>query len=284
MGLFTGLEILGFKSSDMKIYSSEEKNKKSDTISNSLQEKKDILIKEEDCLFPKTYKCAICDKEFKTLAVRAGKLRNIGQDEDLRPLYREMDPLKYDAIVCPYCGYAALSRYFKTIMPIQGKRLRAEIKPKFKGMEVSTNLFNYDEAIMRYKMVLMCDVVGEVKNSRKAYTCLKLAWVIRGKLEKEEPKLTPPECEKLRADEIECIQNAYEGYVLAFSTENFPMSGMDEITVTYLVAELAFKLEKYRESLKLLSKILGNKIASARIKDKALDLKERIRTQVKAEN
>ncbi|MGN0154100.1 MAG: DUF2225 domain-containing protein [Lachnospiraceae bacterium] len=283
MGLFSGLESLGFKNTDMKVYSKEPKETGKAVGQEQPKEKKDVVVSEKDCLFPKTYQCPVCDKKFMTLAVRAGKVRSIGQDEDLRPLYREMDPLKYDAIVCPHCGYAALSRYFNNMMPLQGKKLRAEIQSKFSGIDVSTDCFDYDEAIMRYKMVLLCDVVGGVKNSRKAYTCLKLAWVIRGKLEKEGPKLSPSECEQLHADELECIQNAYEGYTMAFSTENFPMSGMDEITVTYLTAELAFKLEKYREALQLISKIIGNNSVSARIKDKSVDLKERIRAEVKTE-
>lgn len=282
MGLFSGLEAFGFKTSDMKVFAPEEVTKP--TSLDDKEEKKEVVVKEEDYLFPKTYKCPVCDKEFKTLAVRAGKIRSVGQDDDLRPVYKEMDPLKYDAIVCPHCGYAALSRYFNTVMPIQGKRLRAEVQSNFKGMELPIDLFSYDEAIMHYKMVLMCDVIGNVKSSRKAYTCLKLAWVIRGKLEREGKKLSAEECDKLRADEKECIQNAYDGYVQAFSTENFPMGGMDEITVTFLNAQLAYKLEKYRESLQLLSRVLGNKSVSSRIKDKALDLKEKIREQIQQKN
>lgn len=278
MGLFSGLESLGFKTTELEVYSNEKDSAGSGVISELPKEEK--MIREEDYLFRKTYNCPICDNEFKTLTVRAGKIRSNGQDEDLRPLYKEMDPLKYDPIVCPKCGYAALSKYFDNIIPMQRKSIRTEIEPKFKGIDVSKDFFDYDEAIMRYKMVLMCDVIGLAKNSRKAYTCLKLAWVIRGKLEKEGEKLPPSECEMLRADEMECIQNAYEGYILAFSNEDFPMSGMDEITVTYLTAALAFKLEKYRESLQLLSKIMENRAVSSRIKEKALDLKDKIRAQV----
>lgn len=59
------------------------------------------------------------------------------------------------------------------------------------------------------------------------------------------------------------------------------MSGMDEMTVSYLIAELAFELEKYRESLQMLSNVITNLAASSRLKNKAIDLKERIRAQVK---
>lgn len=280
MGLFSGLEAFGFKTTDMEVYSKEEGN-----VSKTTAEKEQKTeIREEDCLFLKTFQCPICDKRFKTLSVRAGKLRGMGQDDDLRPLYREMDPLKYDAIVCGHCGYAALSRYFNSVMPVQGKLIRANVKANFKGMDISEDVFGYDEAIMRYKMVLMCDVVGNVKTSRKAYTCLKLAWVIRGKIEKDGKKMNASEREKLRADETECLQNAFNGFMQAFSTENFPMAGMDEMTVTYLCSELAYKLKKYREALQLLSRVLGSKVTAPRIKDKALDLKNKIREQIQQKN
>lgn len=282
MGLFSGLEVFGFKNENMTVYESETK----EATEQEKVEKKEtqVTIKEEDCLFPKSHECPVCYEKFKSLAIRAGKLRSIGQDDDLRPLYRGIDPIKYDAIVCPHCGYAALSRYFDRMMPHQGKILRAEVKSKFKGMEISDTLYSYDEALLRYKMVLMCDVIGGVKISRRAYSCLKLGWVIRGKIESEGPNMSPEELEKLHAEELECIQNAYDGYVKALSNEPFPMSGMDEQTVLCLVAELAFKLEKYRESLVLVSQIVGKKDVSPRIKDKALLLKEKIRAEVSGEN
>lgn len=279
MGIFSGLEAFGFTNKNMNVY---ETSKECASEKEAPVEKEvTVSIKEEECLFPKSYQCPVCDKAFKSLAVRAGKLRNIGQDDDLRPLYRGMDPVKYDAILCPHCGYAALSRYFDRMMPHQGKKLRAEVMSKFKGMDISDTFYSYDEAIMRYKMVLMCDVIGGVKVSRRAYTCLKLAWVIRGKLENEDLHLSIEEKDKLYAEELECIQNAYDGYVQALASETFPMSGMDEQTVSCLIAELAYKLKKYREALMMVSQLLGNKDLLPRVKEKILQLKEKIREQLK---
>ena len=278
MGLFSGLEALGFKNDNMQVYEQKDEKPVGD---DSAKEAVKTTLKEEDYLFLKTHKCPVCDETFKSLAVRAGKLHSTGQDEDLRPLYQGMDPIKYDAILCPHCGYAALSRYFDNMMPHQAKKLRAEVKAKFKGMNISETFYAYDEALLRYKMVLMSDVIGGVKHSRRAYTCLKMAWIIRGKLEQEGPNLSAEECNKLHQNEMDCIQNAYEGYTTALSNETFPMSGMDEPTVCYLIAELAFKLEKYRESLLMISQLVVRKDISSRMKDKALELKERIRVQVK---
>lgn len=282
MSLFSGLEVFGLKTADMEVYPKEEIKDIEETEKS--QKKTETPVKEEDCLFLKSHKCPVCDYEFKALAVRTGKIRTIGQDDDLRPLYRNMDPLKYDPIVCPKCGYAAMNRYFDTIMPLQRKKIKQEIQPNFKGMQFSEEKYSYEEAIMRYKMVLMNDVVGNVKKSRKAYTCLKFAWVIRGKLETESVNMDAEEIEKMQNDELECLANAFDGYMDAFSSERFPMSGMDENTILYLNAEIAFRLGKHREALQLLSVMLGKKDIAARIKNKVLDLKERIREQVKEKN
>ncbi|MDO5155882.1 MAG: DUF2225 domain-containing protein [Eubacteriales bacterium] len=278
MGLFSGLEQFGIKVKDVDIYATPDENKPNLDGTKKTEAKP---ITEEECLFPKTYTCPICDGKFKSLAVRVGKLRSIGQDLDLRPLYKEVDPIKYDAIVCTHCGYASLSRYFNQVMPLQAKKLRAELKGNFEGLKSEGQKYSYDDAIMRYKMVLYSDVLGNVQNSRKAYTCLKLAWTIRGKLEREAMNISEKERKQLQEDELECIQNAYDGYILAFSNEHFPMSGMDEVTLTYLVAELAFRIGKYKEALTFLSRILTDQNVASRIKDKSLDLKERIREKVK---
>lgn len=279
MGLFSGLEALGFKNTNVDIYEKqEEKN-----IENQEAEKKKNAFREEDVLFLKTYECPVCDQQFKTLAVRAGKLRNIGHGEYLRPIYQDMDPLKYDAIVCPHCGYGAISRYFTNVMPNQRKKLREDMAPNFTGLNVSTDIFSYEEALTRYKLVLFSDVVMGAKNSRKAYTCVKMAWVIRGMLEKEGSKIDINDYTRLKQEEMECIQNAYDGFVMAYSSEQFPMCGMDDITVSFLIAELAYKLGLYQEALMPISRILGRASVSSRIKDQALALKEKVRAQMELE-
>ena len=52
------------------------------------------------------------------------------------------------------------------------------------------------------------------------------------------------------------------------------------MTVSYLVAQLAFEVDDYSVSLRMLSNILGNKNVSVRIKEKAIDLKNQIREKV----
>lgn len=82
---------------------------------------------------------------------------------------------------------------------------------------------------------------------------------------------------QLKKEELEFITHAYEGFVEAFSKEMFPMCGMDENTMTYLVADLARRVGKYDESSRWISKVLISRDANERIKDKARDLKEMLK-------
>ena len=57
------------------------------------------------------------------------------------------------------------------------------------------------------------------------------------------------------------------------------MCGMDEITMTYLVADLARQIGKYEEALRMVARVLMSKNAGDRIKHKTIDLKEMIREE-----
>ena len=78
------------------------------------------------CLIKK-YVCPICEAEFKTKTIRAGKATRLGTDQDLRSRYEGIDVVKYDPIVCPHCGYAALGRYYELTSSMQAKMIRAGI-------------------------------------------------------------------------------------------------------------------------------------------------------------
>ena len=54
------------------------------------------------------------------------------------------------------------------------------------------------------------------------------------------------------------------------------MCGMDESTLNLMMANMAFRLEKTDIASKLVSSILVSHAASAKVKDRARDLKEKI--------
>ena len=62
----------------------------------------------------------------------------------------------------------------------------------------------------------------------------------------------------------------------ALQTEGFPMCGMDEITVEFLIAVLAARFQKYDVASRMVATILTSPSANARTKDKARELKDQI--------
>ena len=59
------------------------------------------------------------------------------------------------------------------------------------------------------------------------------------------------------------------------------MAGMDENTLNYLLADLARRLGKNEDALRLLSMVITSRSASSRMKDEALRLKDMIRESIK---
>ena len=280
--LFSGLEAFGLgKMANMEVYASDDKNNKKAGQSEDIE--KNVIV-EADLLFDKTYTCPVCDKEFKSKTVKTGKVKLISADSDLRPKYQNVDSLKYDAIVCPHCGYGALNRFFNFVTSVQGKLIREQISSSFKGISTETDSYSYDDAIARHKLALVNTIVKRSKLSERAYTCLKTAWLLRGKsesiLEEKGTKLNDSDkvaLKALQAEELDFITKAYEGFIEAFSKEMFPMCGMDEHTTTYLVADLAKRTGKFDEASRWISKVLIARDANERIKSKARELKDSLK-------
>lgn len=279
MGLLSGMNLLGL--GDLENVDLYEKKQKNEQIEN--EKRKPVEIREEDLLFDKTYTCPICEGDFKNRTVRASKAHFLGTDMDLRPKYEGIDLLKYDTVVCPVCGYAALSRYFKYMTNAQAKLIEAGICMHFRGRQQDGAVYTYDQALERYKLVLANAIVKRAKASEKAYICLKSAWILRGMGETVDMQEQSALFKKasLEKQEKEYLENALDGFLAARQTESFPMCGMDVPTVDYLIAVLAMEMEKYDISLKILSSLLASRQVNARTKDKARDAKEMLMKKIK---
>lgn len=279
MGLLSGLSNLGLgKLEEAKIYEEEEAEVKKEEVK---EEKKEPEFNELDVLFDKSCECPVCNKKFTYRTVRTGKARLIGQDPDLRPRYDKFDPSKYEVVVCPECGYAVLARYFQALPQAQIKLLKENICGKVKGVPNSP-VYTYDEAIQRYQLALASAIVKKGKDSEKAYICLKMAWVIRGKKENF-PESDPnydAMMNQLRKDENEALQGAYEGFIAARQKESFPIAGMDEMTLDYLMAVLSSRFGHYDIAQKLVGTIITSKVANERIKERARELREQIKMEM----
>ena len=276
MGILSGLGALGLGNLENAVlYEKNEKKEK--------EKKVPVEVKEADMLFDKSYTCPVCDEEFKAKTIRAGKIRMLGTDLDLRPKYENIDMMKYETIACPHCGYAALSRYFKYMTSMQLKLIRTNICANYHPHPMDGDIYTHEEALERYKLTLANAIVKKAKSSEKAYICLKTGWLIRGMgeaLDKESPEYEAKKDAYLRMEK-EYLKNALEGFVSARQSEGFPMCGMDEITVDYLIAILAMECDQFDLSMKVLSNVITSKDSNSRVKDRAREARDVLREKMK---
>lgn len=275
MGILSGLSSMGLgKLEGVDLYKKEEQKKQG-------EEKKPVqqvsTVEEKDFLFEKSYDCPVCNKQFKETAIKTGKARLIKQDKDLRPIFQGIDTIKYDVVSCPHCGYSALTKYFPVIAPPQVKLVKENICRTYRKFP-RTYIVSYDEAVNRFRLALANTIVKRGKDSEKAYLCLRMAWLLRGMAENigenypdYEQKLV-----ELAEDESELLHNALEGFVSARASESYPIAGMDEMTLDYLLSVLYLKENDYDNSLKMAANIITSRSANNRMKDKARDIKDEI--------
>ena len=190
-------------------------------------------IEEKDLIYDKNFTCPVCGEDFSTKIMKTGKARLLGTDQDLRAKYEGIDAVKYDVILCPHCGYAALNRYFNNITKVYAKLIKENISSKVQLHTYDDDIYTYEEAIERYKLCLANAVVKRAHASEKAYICLKSGWLMRGYQEylEESGDTDMARLREVKNMEEAYLKNAYTGFTEALQTEGFPMCGMDEITV-----------------------------------------------------
>ena len=262
--LLGGIEKFGLESlNELEIYKKEE-----EAVSVESAMPKEFLI--DKFIYKKEYKCEICSVKFMSDTLRTGKMRPVAIDHDLRPIYEEpIHPIFYDIVVCPTCGHAALTQTVSNMRPSHARRVLSDITPRFKYVEYPAML-DVDMALERYKLALLNAVVKDVKDSEKAYLCMKIAWLYRSKQDKK--------------NELSFISNAYKGYISAYEKEYFPIFGMEESVVVFLIASYAKALGHLEDALKFVGQLIMSRTLSKRMRDRAIDLKQDILHEMKARN
>lgn len=281
MGLLSGLKSLGLGNMEgMDLYEDPKKNevqKKPETVAPPKPQEKDLI-------YDRSFVCPVCDSPFTAKIMKSSKARLLGTDQDLRARYDGIDAMKYDVVMCPVCGYAALIRFFTNVTSTQAKMIREKISQNVTLTVYQDEIYGYEQAMERYKLALVNAMVKRAKTSEKAYICLKSAWLLRGYGEslKEKDEYDEKLVDALAKKEEEFLENAYKGFSEARQTELFPICGMNTVTVDYLVAVLAVRFKDYGMATRLLSAVITSPGANMRIKDRARDMKDLIMREMKA--
>jgi uncharacterized protein (DUF2225 family) len=258
--IFAGLEDFGLENlKDLKLNDKDEK-KVEDSKAGEAAELNPL-----DFIFEKNVDCRVCGKPFKSYQTKT-RIKLEGIDEDLMPTYSPVDPLLYDIMVCPHCGYAALRSTFNAINDRQGEYISETITPKYKHKEHPA-IMDIDMAIAEYKLALLCCVVKKGRLNEKGYLCMKISWLYKRKGDE--------------ANELLFVKQANQSFTDAFAKETFPFCGLDESTVNYLMARFALKLKSYEESLRFISRLITFKNLNPRLKERAIDMKDELRLLMK---
>lgn len=212
-------------------------------------------------LYDKSCTCPLCNHAFTTKTIKVGKNQVTSIDEDLYPHYSLVNPLLYDVITCPTCGYSALTKSFTSLLPKQKEWLSAHFHKGAKSPSYG-EYTTIDEAINKHKIALVACMTRKSKLGEQAYLALHIAWLYRDKGSTEE--------------ELSFIRRAYEGFSEALTKETFPILGLDEATVMYMLAAMAHQLDKLDECKQYLSAIITMHGLSPRLKTHATNLKNKI--------
>ncbi|MGL4343686.1 MAG: DUF2225 domain-containing protein [Cellulosilyticaceae bacterium] len=214
-----------------------------------------------DILYDKTYECPLCNCHFSNKSIRLRKNQVISIDSDLYAHYSMVNPLLYDAIICPECGYGSLSSVFDKITATQKVWIREIICQHYKKRNWPEYLTPY-EAIVKHQFALASAIAKRSKLGEQAYICLHIGWLYR-------------DLGNAR-HEMHYLSKAISGFKKALETENFPVINLDEATTMYIISDISFRLGDYDSCRMYLAQVLTNR-SSMQLKNRALDLKEKLR-------
>ena len=241
---------------------------------------------EEEYIFDKKMTCVVCDKPFTTKILKYNRARRIGSDADLRPRFENIDTLKYGICSCPNCGYSAMHNAFSHIAPRQINNIKEQVCVHFLPEDRSGwTSYTYDQAIRMHVLALQSAEAKMAKDGEKSYLHLLMSWLYREKQKEAETisveEMRNTEIADCKAQADEHYLAAFEGFQRAMMNEMFPIAGLNQPTLEYIIAYMAFYFGKLEVSAKLIGSVLTTSSASRNVKDHALELKDEIIKRLK---
>ena len=195
-----------------------------------------------EALYEKSIKCIICNNSFTSKRLRATACRLDKREEDFYTTYKGHNPMHYEILVCPHCGYAASESSFGSLSPKEITDTKEILSGKIIGRNFCGER-TVNDALDSFKIALFMAKARDAKDSVIAGLSLKLAWVYR---------------EMKDSKENDFLEHALKHYKLAYDKENLPLGNLDEISVQYLLGELSRRLEKFKDAVFWFNKAVSN--------------------------
>lgn len=198
------------------------------------------------CIYKKKLECPVCKLKFETTKVKSSKLRVETMDSDLLKRFKDVEehPVKYEAIMCPNCGYSAVEKHFESINKRGIEIVKENIMYKWTKQDY-TDRRDKKDALIAYKFALYCAQLMKKSKVELGGICLRMAWVNRLYGDSE--------------NENRYLDMTLKLYDQAYMEEDLFKEGVDEVTIGYLIGDLNERLGYKREALKWMNKIVFDK-------------------------
>ena len=216
-------------------------------------------------------KCPVCGETTRVVKVKS-KLLAERTDEDFCVHYKDFNPYFYKIWFCEHCGFAADEKTFLGSIPLTHKRKIQEFLNSRKLGLKFVEERQVPDAVASFKLAIFYAELTGQSLSKRAGLYLELGWIYRASEEKE------------REDEM--LERAISLYDRSLMTERYPINGLSDNTVIYLIGAIYYRLHDFEKSTQYLSRIIGDQ----RIRDedivlykRARDLWQRVREEKKEE-
>jgi uncharacterized protein (DUF2225 family) len=195
-------------------------------------------------LFKVEMKCPVCGVSFYTSRVRSKNCVVESRDSDFCVYYKEQNPVFYEAVVCPKCGYAALRGSFADLDPEEARDILEKTGGKWNGRDLG-GVRTVEDALDSYKLALY---YGQLKKNTPAEAfasiCMRLAWLNRIKGDVKE--------------ERRFLAHALEQYMVLYDRGKTPEK-MDEVTLIYLIGEINRRLDRGKDAVMWFGRAVSHK-------------------------
>lgn len=177
----------------------------------------------------------MCEAKFKLIRFRQTRLRTIKRDADYHHWYADgQSPIRFYAVVCPHCGYAAGEDRFNQI----GEKERLLLRKHTQGI-VLTEDINADRSdngrvAACFGQAIRQAATARVSASVLAGLYLRAAWFCREIEDKDQERMM--------------LQLACKNYETAYEKEPLPIESLTRLGLIFLLGESARRLEDFQRA------------------------------------
>jgi uncharacterized protein (DUF2225 family) len=219
-----------------------------------------------EAFWTKQMHCVLCEGRFAMQQIRDAAVEVASRESDLHEIHRGPNPLHYQVAVCPSCFYASYLEDFDRVFAAEKtniERALADVRLKIAHVDLRGQR-DERQARMSFELALVCYGQRRAPAHKLAGLYHRLAWLAReaGDAAQERGYLT----------------YARGGYVASIE-KGEATSPRQDITITYLIADLSKRIGDYAEASKWVGQTMAHsQYASAKaVAERAQALREELR-------